>query len=253
MTANWTALDRELVAWARAGLTLPLWWRDDDAIEPTLALGQLADLAQRVGLPVHLAVIPTFAQNTLRDVVDGKNLIPVVHGWSHQNHAADGEKKAEYPTLRPLAHMTSEAANSLLHLSNLFGDTLCPMFVPPWNRVSPGLIAELPKLGYTILSTFTPRTQPDAAAGLRQINTHLDPIAWHAGKSLIDPDALIAQVAQHLADRRTGLCDADEPYGILTHHLVHDPAIWAFIEQLILRLMQGPAYAWTSQQQGLLP
>jgi hypothetical protein len=40
MTPDWTALDAELAAWDQAGLTLPLWWRDDDAVKPTPALDQ---------------------------------------------------------------------------------------------------------------------------------------------------------------------------------------------------------------------
>ena len=85
-----------------------------------------------------------------------------------------------------------------------------------------------------------------AAPNLTRINTQLDPIAWHDGKSLINPADLIAQVARQLADRRTGTADNDEPYGILTHHLVHDDAIWDFTEQLISRLLRGPATSWTA-------
>ena len=40
------------------------------------------------------------------------------------------------------------------------------------------------------------------------------------------------------------MADNHEPYGILTHHLVHDAAIWHFTETLISRLMQGPGQVW---------
>lgn len=250
MTADWTTLDAELAAWDQVGLILPLWWRDDDAIEPTPALDQLGAMADRLGLPVHLAVIPAFAQKTLVAAIGDRPLIPVVHGWSHHNHAPEGHKKAEYPTNRPLEDMTDEVAESLAILTNLFGDALCPIFVPPWNRIAPDLIAELPAIGFTVLSTFTPRGQATAAPDLARINTHLDPIAWHAGKSLVDPNALIAQVTRQLADRRSGAADNAEPYGILTHHLVHDAAIWDFTEQIISRLMRGPGVAWIAPKQG---
>ena len=246
MMADWTALDAELAVWEQAGMVLPLWWRDDDAIKPTSALNQLCDMANRLGLPVHLAIIPAFVEDRLADTVSDHPLIPVVHGWSHQNHASEGHKRAEYPANRPLADMTDEIAKSLSTLTDMFGDALCPIFVPPWNRVTPELIAELPRAGYTALSTFTPRKTPNAAPGLTRINTHLDPIAWHDGKSLITPATLIEQVSRQLADRRTGAADNDEPYGILTHHLVHDAAIWDFSEQLISRLLRGPAIPWTA-------
>lgn len=252
MTADWTILGAELRAWGQAGLTLPLWWRDDDTTEPTPALDQLSSIADRVGLPVHLAIIPAFVHGALAEVIADRPLIPIVHGWSHHNHATEGQKKAEYPASRSLAEMTDEVRKSLNTMTNLFGDALRPMFVPPWNRIAPELIAELPGLGYTALSTFTPRSEANAAPGLSRINTHLDPIAWHDGRSLINPDTLIAQVARQLADRRNGAADNNEPYGILTHHLVHDAAIWAFTEQLILRLLRGPAVAWTAHKQGSL-
>jgi len=248
MTPDWTPLDAELAHWKQDDL--PLWWRDDDAIEPTTALAKLAVVSQRVGLPVHLAIIPAHVRDTLADVVDGQTLIPVVHGWSHRNHAPQSQKKSEFGATRPLEIRANEASVSLARLTNLFGTALQPMFVPPWNRIAPDMTGKLAALGYTSLSTFTPRTTPDAAPGLAQINTHLDPIDWHNTRSLIDPDALIAQVTRQLCDRRTGKADATEPYGILTHHLVHDAAIWTFTEQLILRLMNGPAYAWTDQKQG---
>lgn len=248
MTPDWQILDAELAHWAQAGLRLPLWWRDDDATEPTQALDQLAALSGKVGLPIHLAVIPAYAANTLAHVVDGQCLIPVVHGWSHHNHAPDGQKKSEYPVQRPLADMIQETSNSLRHLNDLFQGNLLAMFVPPWNRISPSLIAELPALGFHSLSTFTPRSHDLAAPGLSRINTHLDPIAWHAGKSLVEPNSLIAQLTRQLHDRRTGAADNTEPYGILTHHLVHDAAIWGFTEQLIQRLMQGPAFAWSAPE-----
>jgi hypothetical protein len=250
MTAEWTALDAELAAWEQAGLTLPLWWRDDDAIKPTPALEHLSNMAEKLDLPVHLAIIPAFVQDSLVDTIIDRPLIPVVHGWSHQNHAAEGHKKSEYPASRPLAEMTNEVTCSIATLTDLFGGALCPIFVPPWNRIAPDLITELSAVGYTALSTFTPRTAPTAAPGLSRINTHLDPVAWHDGKSLIKPSILIAQVAQQLADRRTGTADNIEPYGILTHHLVHDDAIWDFTAQLISRLLSGPATPWTAPKQG---
>ncbi len=76
--------------------------------------------------------------------------------------------------------------------------------------------------------------------GLQQINTHLDPIAWRKGKTLIAPDQLVAQLTQLLVDRRTGLTDNNEPLGLLTHHLVHNAEVWEFTRQVLLTLQTGP-------------
>lgn len=249
MTPDWTPLDQELARWQAAGLTLPLWWRDDDAIAPSPALDRLAEMALVRGLPVHLAVIPKGASQALADQVRATpQLIPMVHGWAHLSHATPGDKKAEFGTHRPLTKMQAEAKSGMARLSDLFGPRLSPVFVPPWNRIAPQMIAALPALGYTALSTFTPRATPLAAPGLAQINTHLDPIAWKVGGGLIAPDTLIAQVVRQLTDRRTGQADNTEPYGILTHHLVHDDAIWAFTDALLARLMAGPTRAWTTAE-----
>jgi hypothetical protein len=198
------------------------------------------------GLPVHLAVIPAHATAALaRTVRTDPWLVPVVHGWAHDNHAPEGAKKAEFGAHRPLPAMLAEAQQGLDRLRDLFGDRLQPMFVPPWNRITPELVQSLPALGYLALSTFTPRRAALAAPGMAQINTHLDPVAWKTHRGLADPDRLIAQLAAQLADRREGRADNDEPYGLLTHHLVHDDAVWQFAGALLTRLVAGPVRPWT--------
>lgn len=245
MTPNWAPLDQELTRWQELGLTLPLWWRDDDAIAPSPQLDQLTRLSAQLGLPVHLAVIPRDATDALADFLQNHpNLVPVVHGWAHKNHAPPDQKKAEFGPHRPLSELKTDAKAALDHLHRLIGTDLRPMFVPPWNRITPDLLGDLPALGYRAVSTFTPRKTPEAAPGLAQINTHLDPIDWKGSRSLADPDALIAQVVRQMQDRRESRADTSEPYGILTHHLVHDDAIWQFTQQLIARLMTLCATGW---------
>ncbi len=246
MTPDWTPLTEELDRWRAAGLTLPLWWRDDDAVAMTPALERLAALSARLDMPLHLAVIPAHADDTLADAIAAHpNLVPLVHGWAHESHAPAGEKKAEFGAHRPRAAMQADTARALARLQGLFGARLRPVFVPPWNRVAPDLLPGLAAQGYAAVSTFTPRKTALAAPGLLQVNTHLDPIAWKTTRGLTAPDRLIAQVARQLADRRQGNADNAEPYGILTHHLVHDRAIWTFTETLLARLLDGPTWRWT--------
>lgn len=244
MTPDWQPLDAELAIWRAEGRPLPIWWRDDDAISATPALTRLATLSRRLALPVHIAVVPANADASLGEAVcDTPQLIPIVHGWAHQNHAPPEEKKAEFRGHRTVSKLRAEAAKGLGRLRELVGDRLAPVFVPPWNRAAPELAAELPPLGYRALSTYGPRKAREAAPGLLQVNTHLDPIDWKGTRSLIGPDELIARVTEQLRDRREGRADAGEPYGILTHHLVHDAAIWQFTETLLDRLLDGPAFA----------
>lgn len=245
MTPDWSTLDRELAHWQKGNLTLPLWWRDDDAMSQSAELERLADLSAELDLPVHLAVIPQGATADLaRFAADNPQLIPVVHGWAHQNHAPAGEKKAEFGAHRPLEELLEDAEHGLTALKKLFGSSLRPMFVPPWNRISPEMLTWLAGAGFTAVSTFAPRKAAKPASGLLRVNTHLDPIDWKGGRSLLPPEQLIAQVARQLRDRRLGEADNAEPYGLLTHHLVHDEAIWSFISALAKRLLDGPGEAW---------
>lgn len=245
MTSGWDALDAELELWAAQGLTLPLWWRDDDAIAPTEALTQLEALAQQLGLPVHLAVIPKQATTELADhLKQSKWLIPVVHGWAHENHAPADKKTCEFGSTRVVDAALDEAEAGLTRLKQLFGAQLQPMFVPPWNRISPALVPWLAGLDYTALSAFGPRKKPNAAPGLVQVNTHIDPIDWKGSRSLLSEDQILAKLLERLTARRLGVEDRAEPLGYLTHHLVHDAAIWAFSERLLSRLLAGPATPW---------
>lgn len=240
MSPDWSPLNDELAIWRAEGRDLPLWWRDDDATVPTAALEQLLHLAEALGMPVHLAVIPQPATAALAKVIgNSAHATALVHGWAHLNHAPEGQKKAEFGHARPDA--AEQAQMGLDRLRGLFGAKLFEMFVPPWNRIDPALIPRLPDLGYRALSTYTPRPAREAAPGLVQINTHMDPIHWRGGGGLVDPDSQITALVRHLQDRRRGRADATEPLGFLTHHLVHDPAIWDFTRACLSTLLAGGA------------
>lgn len=237
---TWAALSNELSIWRAEGLLLPLWWRDDDAIEETARLSQLFDLAEKISLPVHLAVIPEPATEGLAWACEGREfVVPVVHGWAHRNRSFLGQKKAEFGRQRRTA--LDETQAGLARLRALFGSSLFEMFVPPWNRFDTALAPGLVTQGYQALSTYLPRQTAETAPGLKQINTHLDPIDWRDTRSLVPEDKLLSTLITLLKDRRRGFTDATEPLGFLTHHLVHDPAIWAFSERCLKTLLDAGA------------
>ncbi|KIN63422.1 Polysaccharide deacetylase-like protein [Sulfitobacter noctilucicola] len=251
MKVDWQPLEQEFQRWRQQNLSLKLWWRDDDAVTQTKELDRLTRLSDASGLPVHLAVIPKFADASLvRHCAEHSEIIPIVHGWAHANHAPADQKKAEFGHQR--ADLINDAERGIVRLRGLFGDDLLPVFTPPWNRVDAGLLPQLAGLGYKALSTFTPRRAPLAARGLAQINTHIDPIHWKAGGGLVEPDDIVAVVTANLTARRKGKTDNDEPLGILTHHLVHDEAIWAFTESLIKTLLDGGADAVDLRKSGAI-
>ncbi|MEP4246860.1 polysaccharide deacetylase family protein [Tateyamaria sp.] len=246
MTTDWSLLRAALSACRRDAVAVPLWWRDDDAIAPTAALDQLSRLSIQTGLPIHLAVIPAHADPALVHAIDTRQIIPVVHGWTHMDHSGGLGKKNEFLTKR--ADASTDAARGLTQMQALFGAKLRTMFVPPWNRINTAVTAALPGQGYTTLSTFGARTSPNAVPGLAQINTHIDPIWWKDTRDLVDPAALITQATQHLEARRTGVQDPTEPFGLLTHHLVHTDAIWNFSSAFVTEMLDGGATPWTMEK-----
>ncbi|WP_025050995.1 polysaccharide deacetylase family protein [Sulfitobacter noctilucae] len=223
-------------------MRLPIWWRDDDAIAPTPELDRLTRMAGDLYLPVHLAVIPEPATSALASYCAGAEmLIPLVHGWRHKNHAPESAKKAEFA--HPRSGIEGELKAALARMKTLFSANMVPVFVPPWNRLDPSIMEKVALEGYRGVSTFTPRTSKFAAAGLVQINTHLDPINWRGGGGLVAEDVLIDRLVTLLRDRREGRTDLEEPLGLLTHHLVHDAAIWDFTRTCLSRLLDGGAVA----------
>jgi hypothetical protein len=162
------------------------------------------------------------------------------HGWAHRNHRPPGARSAEYGAERPLAVMTDELARGRDHLAGLFGARCLPVLVPPWNRIDDAVVGALPGLGFRALSCFGPRT----AAPIATVNTHVDPIAWRAGRGFVGDTKALDELVRHLAERRTGAVDADEPTGLLTHHLVHDDALWRFLDQLLALTAAHSAARW---------
>lgn len=230
MQVDWTPLRAALRA---AGQPVRFWWRDDDAIAPTPALERLEGLARAARMPVHIAVIPANATPELAAITTGSDtLVPVVHGWAHADTSAPDAKKSEFQRDRPEAE--NETAQGLARMRDLFGPSLVPMFVPPWNRISDALVAKLAAQGYRGLSTFGTRGA-EMAHGLRVINTHVDPIFWRGNRGLADTGWIIDTAVAHL---RSG---SSEPLGLLTHHLVHTPDIWEFSARFIAELQDGGA------------
>jgi hypothetical protein len=242
VTANWEDLGLELDAWRASGRRAALWWRDDDAAEPTPALDMLLDLAR--GLPLALAVIPGRALDGLARRVDRCEGVSILqHGWLHENHARPGEKKSELGAQRPLAAILGDLASGWRKLATLFGGRAAPVLTPPWNRIAEPLLPLLPDAGYAGVSTFGPRRAAAPYAGLVQANTHVDLVDWRRRGFVGVPRALGALVG-HLAARRAGRADASEPTGILTHHLLLDRAGADFLARLLAVTRPHPAARW---------
>lgn len=241
MQLDWTPVREEFVKWRRHNLTLPIWWRDDDATEPSKKLDRLLWQSEHFGVPIHLAVIPRDASDDLAQLVAERDvLVPVVHGWAHTNHQPLLDRKCEFGDARPVEVRRGEAEQGLSRLNELMGDKLAKMFVPPWNRVPPEFLPELKSLGYSSFSTCNPRAATEAVPGLEQINTHIDPLYWRPAKKMSHPELIIQKTTNLLKQRRQGKIDNTEPLGLLTHHKAHGPRVWDFCRQYWSEILEGP-------------
>ena len=244
---GWKELSVELDAWAAAGRKATFWWRDDDAVRPVPALEQLIRLARGRRTPLCLGVVPARAVPELAALAgSGAGVSVAVHGYAHRNHAKAGARKAELGAERPIHVMLGELGAGRARLEELFGADLMPILVPPWNRIAPALVPRLAEAGFRGLSTYRPRPQSPPAPGLVQVNTHVDIIAWRNGRGFLGTEPALALAVDHLRARRSDRADADEPTGLLTHHLLHDSGAWEFVAAFIDATRRHPAARWLS-------
>ncbi|MEE7490079.1 glycosyltransferase [Methylobacterium oryzae] len=227
------AVHRALDSVASRGLRVPLFWRDDDAVAGDPDLDRLIGLAEHHGVPLLLAAIPAGIDASLpRRLEAAAGVFVAVHGLAHHNHAPPGEKRAEFGAHRPLDTLVADAAAGLrIARQRLPEGSLLPVFVPPWNRVAPELAAALSDLGYRGLSAVPGPSIPV----LRRLDATLDPIDWRGSRSLRDPEALLRGLAADIAGA------PERPLGLLTHHRVHDGAVWDFVGALVANLLRHPA------------
>ncbi len=241
-------LAEELSRAADQGLSLPIWWRDDDAVHPSAKLERLVTLTDQLGIRPLLAVIPAKASPALADWLSGGAADVAQHGYAHANHAPTGSKSCEFP-----ASLSTDEARRLLRdgrrrMDAIFGRAWLPIFVPPWNRFGEAHRALLPACGFKVYSGFG-----EVAAlpeGLQPLNVHIDIMRWRPERRFLGTEACLAALTREIALRREtisakGTATA-EPLGLMTHHLVHDEEAWAFLEALAEYLASAPAMRWVS-------
>ncbi|MBC6717494.1 hypothetical protein H9Q09_14895 [Aurantimonas sp. DM33-3] len=195
--ADFPLARRQLDA-AAAGVELAFWWRDDDARGATPELARLLAQRRETDVPLALAVIPDGARADLLDGMTPDDDIRLfLHGWCHANHAPAGEKRAEFGDHRPVAAMLEEIRRGHERVAGLAEERFLPVFVPPWNRIGPGIAARLGDAGLPGLSIFA------RPASRHCVHTHLDLMDWRAGRAQ-DAATLDRMLAAQIAARLTG-------------------------------------------------
>lgn len=242
MSDPWQALVRELDRWYAAGELADFWWRDDDAMKPSAALEQLLALSRAARVKIALAVIPAGVEAGLSRLL-GRAEPPVAvlqHGYAHRNHRLGPGKKIELSAARLEAELDAELRRGLARLLELFGGYFLPALVPPWNRIDAAVVPRLRPLGFRGLSVYGAR--PGArVSGLCRANCHVDLMRWSEPRGFVGEDIALGLLVDHLSARRRGGAERDETTGLLTHHLVHDSAVWTFLSDLLALLQDHPA------------
>jgi hypothetical protein len=243
VSSPWTALEQEIGRWRDDGRVVEFWLRDDDASRLQPALERLFDVTLRWRIPLALAVVPHLAEPALFAALPSHADV-LQHGFDHVNRAREGEKKSEYPPGEALATAQERLCAGRDQLRKLAAERSLEVLAPPWNRIALDLAIRLPEWGFRGLSRFGPRAA-QRLPGLREINTHVDLIAWKGDRGFAGAAPALGQAVKHLAARRhAGV--PDEPTGWLTHHARHDTATWDFLEELFARTQDAAGVRWRS-------
>lgn len=245
MDADWPDLKSELDRWAAEGRVASLWWRDDDATAMTPPLRRALALSRRYRVPIHLAVIPAPMDRGFGGDLAGEPHVRVLqHGYAHANHAPDDGPHWELGDHRPLDLVVQELIAGQAILKPAMQERLLPVLVPPWNRISPAVIARIGDSGNRALSTHGKRRARFTDTGIEIINTHCDPIDWDAQARFLGRNESLRDLVHHLTARRAGKADSDEASGLCTHHSRQDEETWAFVERLLAETSAHPAARW---------
>jgi predicted glycosyltransferase len=236
----WASLDRTLAKIAGAGRKVEIFFRDDDIDEDEETLQTLLDLFLRYEVPLSLAVIPgslTPAGIALLNVrcAAHPELIELnQHGWGHINHELTG-RKCEFGPSRSFAEQYDDIARGQRLLTEAFGQNFSPVFVPPWNRLTPPTREVLIRLGFHALSGLRDRA-PVVDDGLREIPVTLDLFRWKDGAELKTAAEFIGELCVQL--------EASELIGIMLHHKVMGDEAWQLVEHLLGALRRGPGVSF---------
>ncbi len=248
MNAAWQGFADELASWRDSGRAVEFWWRDDDAARPDPALARLFALSRRTATPLAAAVIPMQAEERAFESA-GSTVSILQHGTDHRNRAREGEKKTEFPASEPVGDAIVRLAAARERLAAWARGRFAPVLAPPWNRLPKSLAPHLAVAGIRGLSQYGARATAEAAPGVAQVNTHVDLIAWRAGRGFAGEESVLGAAVRHLAAKREGGADPAEPTGWLSHHAVHDEAAWAFLERLFETARSTDGVRWLGAQE----
>ena len=241
------ALWMELLRWRLARRRARLWWRDDDATgsaggKDMAALDRLLKTSAATGAPLTLAVVPAGELGGLAFRVARASTVTVAqHGVDHINRR-EGPVAGEFPHDWSQARLREELRKGWARMAGLPWRT--KVFMPPWNDVHPRLAAALAAEGYLALSAEG-RLGAEPGDAPPRLDAHLDLLRWRGGARFRGEGRFLGKLAKELRRRRrSGRWEA--PIGLLTHHMAHDEAAWAFLPRFLTWSRARAEFEWVS-------
>ena len=258
--SHWRAVVEELDEWLERGMVANFWIRDDDAVALTRPFDRLLSVASEFRVEVALAVIPAKLTDPLSTVLLSGDVpfFPMCHGWRHVNYASP-MRPSEFGPQRPLALIIDDAKCAFAEFSRRFGGKAV-IFVPPFGQIAGELIGELPKLGFSGLSTAPSRAEGRYSRVCSRLkyarpvwhrvkpralhyDVHIDPFDW-VRNSARSARSIAKEIVGYLRVRRRGFVSASSPIGLLMHHLKFDEDTWRVCTDLLGILVSHPATSW---------
>ena len=223
------------------------WWRDDDAGRPSDRLTRLLSISRKLELPLAVAVVPAWLENSVaRDIRRSPTCAVLQHGWDHEDHSRQGEKKIELGGRIDHDLIREKLTSGLEILRRNFHRSMLPVLVPPWNRIDPALVSDLPLIGYESISTFGSDTA-GRTSGLNHINPQIDPIAWRSDRAFASVEEIASSTSRAIA------AFPGRPIGLLTHHLDMDEAAFQTLETILSGLRRHEKAQWPTLAQLHVP
>ena len=236
-------LVKELENWEKLNIRPKLFLRDDDATTEDPKLLNLVRICERVGVPAMLSAIPALADEKLGKVVRESPLLTgAVHGYSHKNFSENGQPQNEFGGTRPLVIMIEELELGLWICTQLFQDSVSPIFVPPWHNIDGKLLNKISEIGYEGISVFGFK---QFKSEIPEINTHVDLIDWNNNSKFRPIDDIISSISDSLAITRKLKIGY---IGVMSHHLYNSDEDYVTLEKLF-KVCSSLDLEWVSVDQ----
>ena len=221
-----------------------VFFRDDDGGWANEQLALLCDVMMHYRVPLDIAMIPSEATIATRAVIErygvaNPGLLGVhQHGFAHENHEAH-DRNCEFGSARTFAQQIRDIEQGRVRLQALFGESLQPIFTPPWNRCVQATVDALTQLRFVGLSRIHGSSEL-ATFDLRSLDVAIDWQKRKLGKRLSWSEFCLYAQKQFLSN---------DQVGVMLHHEHMDARERAQLRRFIEMLLTLPQVQMCSMAQ----